>query len=155
MNTIKTPYKPKMAAPIMKAIRYILRAFVNSGSEKIKDEMAVMATIIIIIGDTIPALTAASPKINAPTIDIAELAKLGNFKSLSLKISKANIIKRHSANVEKGTFFLCAAILINNSVGIISWLYVINAIYIPGVSKVIAKVIYLIILVIDTFILLL
>jgi len=36
-----------------------------------------------------PALTAASPKIRAPTIDMAELAKLGSFRSLSLKISKA------------------------------------------------------------------
>lgn len=33
-----------------------------------KDAMAVIATIIIKIGLTIPALTAACPKTNAPTI---------------------------------------------------------------------------------------
>ena len=155
INISNTPYNPNIVAPIMKIIRYILSAFVNSGSENINEEIAVMATTIIMIGDTIPADTAASPKIKAPTMEMAELAKLGSLKSLSLNISNDRIINIASVNVENGTFFLCAAILISNSMGIISWLYVVNAIYRAGVNRVIKKVIYLIILVIDTLILLL
>ena len=82
--------------------------------------MAVMATTIIIIGETIPALTAASPRMRAPTIEMAELAKLGSFRSVSLNISNEVIIMIHSVNVEKGTFSLWAAMLINSSMGIIS-----------------------------------
>ena len=104
----------------MKTSLLIRRALLNSGSTKIREEMAVIATTIIIIGDTIPALTAASPRISAPTIEIAELAKLGSFKSLSRSISKAIIIKRHSIKAGKGTFSLWAAILIKRLVGIIS-----------------------------------
>ena len=116
----RIPCIPKMAPPIIKPIRYILRADMKTGSTKISDDMAVIATTIIIIGDTIPAFTAASPKISAPTIEMAELAKLGNFRSLSLRISKAIIISNASTNVENGTLSLCAAILINNCVGMIS-----------------------------------
>ena len=79
-----------------------------------------MAIIIIIIGETIPADTAASPRIRAPTMDRAELAKLGNFKSLSLNISKDVIISMASIKVEKGTFSLCAAMLVKSGVGNIS-----------------------------------
>ena len=59
----------------------------NTGSTNIRDDIDVMAITIIIIGDTIPAFTAASPRIKAPTIEMAEEAKLGSFKSLSLKTS--------------------------------------------------------------------
>ena len=48
--------------------------------------MEVRAITIIIIGDTIPALTAASPRISAPTIDKELPAKAGTLKSLSLSI---------------------------------------------------------------------
>ena len=82
--------------------------------------MDVMATTIIIIGDTIPADTAASPNIRAPTMDRELLAKLGIFKSLSLNISKENIISIASIKAEKGTFSLCPAILSRSGVGIIS-----------------------------------
>ena len=116
------PCMPKMAPPIINANRYILRAVMKTGSTNISDDIDVMAITIIIIGDTIPALTAASPRIRAPTIEIAELAKLGNFKSLSLSISNAIVIRIASKNAEKGTFSLCAAILTISSVGNISWL---------------------------------
>ena len=116
-----------MDAPNINNRRYILRALINSGSTNIKDDMEVIATTIIIMGDTIPAFTAASPNIKAPTMEMAELAKLGNLRSLSLNISKERIIRIHSKKAEKGTSSLWAAILINNSVGIISWLYVVNA----------------------------
>ena len=79
-----------------------------------------MAITIIIIGETIPAFTAASPRIRAPTMEMAELAKLGSFKSLSRSISKDTIIKNASTKAGNGTFSLWAAILINNSIGIIS-----------------------------------
>ena len=78
----------------------------NSGSVNIKDEMEVIAITIIIIGETIPALTAASPRIRAPTMEMAEEAKLGIFKSLSRSISNEIIISKASVKVEKGTFSL-------------------------------------------------
>ena len=155
MAVNKMPWIPNMAAPIIKAILYILRPVVNVGSVKISDEIDVMAITIIMIGDTMPALTAASPKIRAPTMEMAELAKLGSFKSLSLKISNEIIIRIASMNVENGTFSRCDAILTSNCVGNISWLKVVIAIYIPGVNNVIAKVKYLKSLVIDILILLL
>ena len=155
INVRRMPWIPRMAPPIINIKRYILSAVINSGSTNIRDEIDVMAIIIIIIGETIPALTAASPKIRAPTIDIAELAKLGSFRSLSLNISNAMVIKRASKKAENGTFSLCAAMLTISSVGSISWLYVVIAMYSPGVIKVIIKVRYLIILVIVTLILLL
>ena len=93
-----------MVPPIMNRNRYILSAVVNCGSIKISEEIDVIATIMIIIGDTIPALTAASPRIKAPTIERAELAKLGNFKSLSLRISNAIVINNASTKAENGTF---------------------------------------------------
>ena len=95
-------------------------ALMNSGSTNVSEEIDVIAITIIMIGDTIPADTAASPNIKAPTMDKAELAKLGSFKSLSLKISNDVIIRIASINVENGTFSLCAAILVSNGVGSIS-----------------------------------
>ena len=120
MNINKIPYIPNIAPPIINPKRYSLNALVNSGSTKVSDDMEVMAIMMIIIGETIPADTAASPSISAPTIESAEFAKLGSFKSLSLKISKAIVISNASMNVEKGTFSLWAAMLIKSDVGSIS-----------------------------------
>ena len=106
MNTKRTPCIPKIVPPIINASRYILRPVIKTGSTNINDEIEVIAMTIIIIGDTIPAFTAASPKINAPTIEIAELAKLGSLRSLSLKISKAIVISMASKKAENGTFSL-------------------------------------------------
>ena len=58
--------------PSMNKIRYHLIALDSSGSTTTRALIAVIATIIIIIGDTIPALTAASPRIRAPTMERAE-----------------------------------------------------------------------------------
>ena len=118
--TRTNPYIPKKLAPNIKISLYHLNEFISSGSEKANDDMDVMATTIIIIGDTIPADTAASPNIRAPTMDRELLAKLGIFKSLSLNISKENIISIASIKAEKGTFSLCPAILSRSGVGIIS-----------------------------------
>ena len=120
INTMNTPYIPIVVAPIINSSLYHLMAFISSGSVKSRALIAVTASTIIITGDTIPAFTAASPKIKAPTIEIAELAKLGSFKSLSLSISKATVIRIASKKAEKGTFSLWAAILTISSVGNIS-----------------------------------
>ena len=77
MNTINIPKIPIVVPPSIKRIRYHLIAFDSSGSTITKALIAVIATIIIIIGETIPALTAASPNIKAPTMDRAELDTLG------------------------------------------------------------------------------
>ena len=97
------PYIPNILPPIINPSLYSRNALINSGSTNVSDDIEVIAITIIIIGDTIPADTAASPRINAPTIDSAELAKLGNFKSLSLKISNDVIITKASIKVENGT----------------------------------------------------
>ena len=73
----------------------------------------VIAIIIIIIGDTIPAATAASPSTKPPSIEIDELAACDILKSLSLSISNDIIINIASINAEKGTNAL-PALKINN-----------------------------------------
>ena len=140
MPTNSMPWIPNKAPPIINRNLYRRIALMNSGSTNISEDIEVIAITIIIIGDTMPALTAASPSMRAPTIERADDAKLGIFKSLSLSISNDIVIIKASMNVEKGTPSLWAAILINNSVGIISWLYVVKAIYTPGVINVIIKV---------------
>ena len=151
MPTTTTPINPIKAAPIINIKRYNLIALVNSNSEKGKLDMAVIAIIIIIIGDTIPAATAASPNIKAPTIDRALPAGFGTLISLSLNISKAIIIIIASKKAGKGTPSLWVAKLTSKSVGIISWLYVVIAMYKAGVKIDIINAIYLIILVKETF----
>ena len=101
-NTIMTPMIPKNEPPSMNNMRYHLSPFVSSGSVKGREQMAVMAIIIIMMGDTMPALTAASPRIRAPTIDRA-LPPLGFLKSLSLNISKEVIMMKASKKAGKGT----------------------------------------------------
>ena len=88
--------------------------------ENIKLHIALVATTITIIGDTIPAETAASPRTIAPRIEIALHHKLGILISLSLNISKIKIIKSASIIEGKGTPCLWAAKLIINVSGIVS-----------------------------------
>ena len=59
---------------------------INSIDEKERLATELIPTIIIVIGDTIPASTAACPKTKAPTIDIELLPLPENLKSLSLNI---------------------------------------------------------------------
>ena len=61
-----------------------------------QEAMEEIATTIIIIGETIPALTAASPKINPPSMEIEEPDVLDILISDSLSISKQTIINRAS-----------------------------------------------------------
>ena len=106
MNTSVIPIIPIRLAPIIKKRRYHLNPLVISGSVNISDDKDVMAITMIIIGDIIPAFTAASPKIRAPTVERALVVKVGLLRSHSLNISKANIIIIVSTNVGKGTVAL-------------------------------------------------
>ena len=72
-------------------------------SEKLSPEIVVIATTIIIIGDTIPALTAASPSIKAPTIESVLPDTLFDLISLSLRISNENIMIIASTKAGNGT----------------------------------------------------
>ena len=67
-----------------------------------------IAIIIIIIGETIPAETAASPKINPPRMDTADPLVVDILKSLSLSISKEIIINKASIYAGNGTKLLPA-----------------------------------------------
>ena len=91
-------------------------------------EIKVSDVIIIIIGLTILADTAASPKISAPNMLIEELKLLGNLISLSLSISQIKIIKNVSIVAGKGIPSFCVMKLVRSKAGIVSWLYVIIAI---------------------------
>ena len=142
-----TPYIPKVVPPIMKRSRYHLIAFINSGSVKSRADMAVMASIIIMIGDTIPALTAASPKMRAPTMEMADPPIFGILRSPSLNISNDSSIINASKNAGNGTVLLWDAKFISSSSGSISPLNVVMAIYAPGVIIVIKNAVYLNILV--------
>ena len=153
INIKFTPTNPNMAAANMNANLHHLNPFINSGSVNGRADIAVIDTTIIIIGETIPAFTAASPNIKAPTIDRALLLNDGILRLLSLNISKDNIIIKASKKAGKGTFSLWEAKLINKSVGNNSWLNVVIAIYKAGVNIDIKNAIYLIILVYDMFIL--
>ena len=75
---------------------------------------------IIAIGDTSPALTAASPIIKAPRIEMAEPKLDGNLKSLSLKMSQ--IIKSIITSIMEGngTPDDCVLKLISKLEGIVS-----------------------------------
>ena len=77
-----------------------------------------IATIIIEIGLTILALTAASPKTNAPTIPIVEPIGAGTLIPASCISSNANSIKIISNSIESGTACLEEIIENSNSVGI-------------------------------------
>jgi len=135
ININTTPIIPKKLAPSINNSLYHLNPFITSGSGKSSADIAVIAITIIIIGDTIPAFTAASPSIRAPTIDRALLEKLGILKSLSLNISNDIIIIKASKKAGNGTDSLCDAKLISKSVGNSSWLYVVIAIYKAGVKS--------------------
>ena len=72
INPINTPYIPRREDNIKRIILYVLRAFDNSKEENIKPDIDDMAITMIIIGDTMPADTAASPRIKPPRIDTAD-----------------------------------------------------------------------------------
>ena len=70
------------------------------------EDIPVIATTIIKIGLTIPALTAASPKIKAPTIPMVGPIGEGTLKPASLISSKENSNNSISTIIGKGTLLL-------------------------------------------------
>ena len=86
-NPIPIPRNPAVNP---RAININLKTLKWNPKEKsgiANEEIPVIATTIIRIGLTIPALTAASPKIKAPTIPIVEPIGEGTLKPASLIIS--------------------------------------------------------------------
>ena len=86
-----------------------------------KEAVPVMATTIIKIGLTIPALTAACPITKAPTIPIVGPIGDGTLKPASRINSKDNSSTNNSKIIGKGTLAREAKMENNNSVGNISW----------------------------------
>ena len=109
--------------------------------------MDVMATTMMVIGDTMEASTADWPRTRAPTILMAVVAPTGLRMSLSLSISNIAVNMIISRNVGKGTPSLWTARDISSLSGIVFWSYVAIAIYIAGVKMVIIRAINLRILV--------
>ena len=97
-----------------------------------KELIPVIATIMINIGLTIPALTAAWPRTMAPTIPIVGPIGDGTLSPASLIISNEISIIKISKIIGNGTFCLEDKIEYNNSVGIISLWKLVIAIYNPG-----------------------
>ena len=127
-NPIPIPRNPAVNP---RAININLKTLKWNPKEKsgiAKEEIPVIATTIIRIGLTIPALTAASPKIKAPTIPIVEPIGEGTLKPASLISSKENSISKSSKSIGKGTFSLADNIEKSSSVGKISWWKLVTAI---------------------------
>ena len=98
-----TPGIPKIVANIMNIILHILMALIIPAFEYINEHIALVAIVINMIGETIPADTAASPSTIAPNIDIADPEKFGILISLSLSTSNIKIIPNASTMAGKGT----------------------------------------------------
>ena len=128
IDIITSPISPSIVAAIMNRNLHILIPFTTSMSVNSNPLTLVIATTIITIGETIPALTAASPSTSAPTIDTAAPIWFGSLMSDSLSTSNVISISIVSITVGNGTPCLCIAIEINRLSGITSKLYVVSAI---------------------------
>ena len=97
-----------------------------------KELIPVIATIMINIELTIPALTAAWPRTMAPTIPRVGPIGDGTLSPASLIISNEISINKSSNMIGNGTLCLLAKIEKSNSVGSISWWKFVTDIYNPG-----------------------
>ena len=91
------PIMPRTEAANIKIKRHVLIPLVKSISVNTRLHIDVKATTMTVIGETMPASTAACPKTKAPTILMAADILLGLRKSLSLSISNmvvSNIISK-------------------------------------------------------------
>ena len=136
-NTI--PIIPKKHDNIIVKYLYNLIEDWKSWKAKNIELIAVIATTITIIGETIPADTAASPKTRAPSIEREVPLVVGVKASASYNNSNVIISKNASIKAGKGTLDLCKEKLINRLVGNICWSYVIKDKYIDGANIVINK----------------
>ena len=127
-NIEKTiPTIPRRDANIKKISFHSLMAFTIETWENIKLHIDDIAITMTMIGDTIPADTAASPRTMAPRMLMAFPDTWGILRSLSLRISKIRIIPIASIKVGKGTPFRCWAKFTIRVRGIVSWLKVVIA----------------------------
>lgn len=86
MFAIIKPYIPRVADKNINIYLTILREFATSILGITNEDIAVTANIIIIIGLTIPALTAASPSITPPYYSYSTAYRPGKpYTSLSQK----------------------------------------------------------------------
>ena len=106
---IRIPNSPKNIARNIIIKRHHLRALIISIDEKASPDIADIDITIIIIGEIIPAATAASPNIKPPSIDTDVPILDGFLISLSLSISNDILINKASSKAEKGTLLLCSA----------------------------------------------
>ena len=97
------PIAPSILDAIINKNLQNLIPFIKSASWNIRLDIDVIATIMMVIGETIEASTAACPRTSAPTILIAVVILLGLLMSLSLSTSKTVINSMISKNVGKGT----------------------------------------------------
>ena len=97
------PIAPNMLDAMINENLQNLIPFIKSVSWNIRLDIDVMATTIIVIGETIEASTAACPSTRAPTILIAVVILLGLLISLSLSTSNTVINNIISKKVGKGT----------------------------------------------------
>ena len=120
-NPNRIPIIPKKHDSIINKYLYNLIDDWKSWYEKNIDDIAVIATTITIIGETIPAETAASPKTNAPSIDNEVPLVVGVSASASYNNSKVIISKKASTKAGNGTEDLWSEKLMRRVVGSICW----------------------------------
>lgn len=135
----RIPIIPSMHDSIINKYLYNLINDWKSWYEKNIEHIAVIATTITIIGETIPAETAASPKTRAPSIERDVPLKVGVRASASYSNSNVIIKINNSITAGNGTFDLWREKLISKSVGNICWSYVVSDKYIAGANIVINK----------------
>lgn len=131
-----SPKNPDIYAKAINKNLDILKWKPNEKSGIAKEAIPVIAIIIIKIGLTMFALTAAWPRTNAPTIPIVGPIGEGTLRPASRMSSKEISISNSSNIIGKGTFCLDATIENSSSVGISSWWKFVTPTHIPGSNNV-------------------
>lgn len=126
INPNNIPIIPRNEDAIISEYLYILIKDWNSWYEKNMEQSAVIATMITIIGEIIPAETAASPKTSAPRIERDVPLEDGFNASASYRSSNVNNNSNASISAGNGTVYLCNVKLTSKLVGSICWSYVIK-----------------------------
>ena len=138
MKPNNIPIIPNTDDNIINKYLYALINDWKSWYEKNIELISVIATTITIIGEIIPADTAASPNTSAPNMERDVPLDDGFNASASYNISKVNINISASINAGNGTVYRCVVKFINRLVGNICWSYVINDKYMDG-AKIVIK----------------
>ena len=138
-NPNPSPKNPDIYAKAINKNLEILKWNPNEKSGIAKEAIPVIAIIIIKIGLTILALTAAWPRTKAPTIPMVGPIGEGTLRPASRISSKDISISNSSNIIGNGTFCLDATIENKSSVGISSWWKFVTPTHIPGRSNVKSK----------------